>query len=137
LAFGFCADWPVVVSCRLLAGADCVFWVVDVEPAEEEDAGACDAGEFALGWLCAADGAVDFSFGDCARAPVPIKTATAVVTNKDCFMICAPRRYICSSMLGLVPQFIIQQVAPFQSDESSRSNVCPPSELSIESVQRR
>jgi hypothetical protein len=108
LAFGFWADCPVV-SCRLLAGADCVFCEVDADPPEEEGAGAWDAGEFGLGWLCAVDGAGDLSLGDCAlsvgdcaKAPVPIKTATAVVTNKDCFMI------ILSSMFGLTPEIRIQ-----------------------------
>ena len=117
LAFGFGADWLVVVSCRLLAGADCAFCEVAADPAEE-GAGAWAAGEFALGWLCAADGAGGLSFGDWAKAPVPIKTATAVVTNKDCFMIFSP------PCLGLRPRESNScQVAPFQVDESGGSNV--------------
>jgi hypothetical protein len=102
----------------MLAGADGAFCVVDVEPAEEGGTGASAAGGFCLDWFCAADGTVDLSFdacvlslGACAKAPVPVKMATAVVTNKDCFMI----------LHGLRPaESNSCQLAPFQVDGHQR-----------------
>jgi hypothetical protein len=120
------------VFCRSLAGADCAF--CEADPAEE-GAGAWVAGEFALCWLCAVDGAEDpsfggfaLSFGDCAKAPVPIKTATAVVTNKDCFMIFSP------PCLNLRPRSRSNacQSVPFQLGESGGSTSDRPGEPPIE-----
>jgi hypothetical protein len=90
VAFG--ADWLVVAPGRVLEGTDWAFCADDGEFAE--DVG-CEAGEFALGWLCAAGGEFDPSFGDCfgdcAMAPVPISRPMAVVINKRCFMFHSSR----------------------------------------------